>query len=150
MPVPDFQSLMLPALKTFASGGEPPLSEVRERVAAAAGLSAEDVEEMLPSGRQAVFTNRVSWAVIYTWSVPGCWSGSVAVSIGSRRKANACCSASLPASTWTCLANTPVSPNGHSVRTGELATCTAKAYSADRRCPLNRRRRWRTFETGKE
>ena len=65
MPIPDFQSLMLPALKAFAGGGEPPLSEVRERIATAEGLSAEDVRGMLPSGRQAVFVNRVSWAVIY-------------------------------------------------------------------------------------
>ena len=65
MPVPDFQSLMLPALKAFAGGGEPTLTQVRERVATAEGLSANDVREMLPSGRQAVFVNRVSWAVIY-------------------------------------------------------------------------------------
>ena len=65
MPIPDFQSLMLPALKAFAGGGQPPLSQVRERIAVAEGLSAEDIREMLPSGRQAVFTNRVSWAVIY-------------------------------------------------------------------------------------
>ena len=54
MPVPDFQSLMLPALKAFATGAESPLSEVRERIAVAEGLSAEDVREMLPSGRQSV------------------------------------------------------------------------------------------------
>ena len=65
MPIPDFQSLMLPALKAFAGGGEPPLSQVRDQVAAAAGLSADDVREMLPSSRQTVFVNRVSWAVIY-------------------------------------------------------------------------------------
>ncbi len=65
MPVPDFQSLMLPALKAFATGAESPLSEVRERIAVAEGLSAEDVREMLPSGRQTVFVNRVSWAVSY-------------------------------------------------------------------------------------
>ena len=65
MPVPDFQSLMLPALKAFAGGGEPTLGQVREQVAAAAGLSADDVREMLPRGRQTVFVNRVSWAVIY-------------------------------------------------------------------------------------
>ena len=65
MPIPDFQSLMLPALKAFAGGGEPSLSEIRERIAAAEGLSEEDVREMLPSGRQAVFVNRVSWAVIH-------------------------------------------------------------------------------------
>ena len=65
MPVPDFHSLMLPALQAFATGAESPLSEVRERIAAAEGLSAEDVREMLPSGRQPVFGNCVSWAVIY-------------------------------------------------------------------------------------
>ena len=65
MPIPDFQSLMLPALKAFAGGGEPRLSQIRDQVAAAAGLSADDVREMLPSSRQTVFVNRVSWAVIY-------------------------------------------------------------------------------------
>ncbi len=65
MPVPDFQSLMLPALKAFVVGAESPISEVRERIAAAEGLAPEDVREMLPSGRQTVFVNRVSWAVTY-------------------------------------------------------------------------------------
>ena len=64
MPVPDFRSLMLPVLKAF-SDGEAPLSEVRERTAAAERLSSEDLREMLPGGRQAVFVNRVSWAVTY-------------------------------------------------------------------------------------
>ena len=35
MPVPDFQSLTLPALKAFADGGELPLSQVRQWIAAA-------------------------------------------------------------------------------------------------------------------
>ena len=65
MPVPDFRSLMLPALTAVAAGGEPSVSQVRDRIAAAEGLSAEDLREMLPSGRQAVFANRVGWAVIY-------------------------------------------------------------------------------------
>ena len=65
MPIPDFQSLMLPALKAFADGGEPPLSQVREKIAAAEGLSADDIRELLPSRRQTVFVNRVSWALIY-------------------------------------------------------------------------------------
>ncbi len=51
MAAPDFQPLTLPALKAFADGGEPTLSQLRERVAAAEGLSADDVREMLPSGR---------------------------------------------------------------------------------------------------
>ncbi len=65
MAVPDFQSLMLPTLQAFAGGGELPLAEVRERVAAAAGLTTEDLQETISSGRQSVFSNRVSWAVVY-------------------------------------------------------------------------------------
>lgn len=65
MPVPDFQSLMLPALKAFASGSELSLSVVRDRVAVVEGFSDEDLREMLPSGRQTVLANRVNWTVIY-------------------------------------------------------------------------------------
>ena len=65
MPVPDFQSLMLPALKAMEGGRETPVSNVREHVAAAERLTVDDMREMLPSGRQSVFVNRVSWAVIY-------------------------------------------------------------------------------------
>ena len=65
MPIPDFQSLMLPTLKALSGGEEVLLAEVRERVRLAEGLTAEDLRELLPSGRQPVFTNRVSWAMIH-------------------------------------------------------------------------------------
>ena len=65
MSIPDYQSLMLPALKAFVGDRESPISEIRKRIAAAEGLSAEDLKETLPSGRQTVFVNRVSWAVNY-------------------------------------------------------------------------------------
>ena len=64
MPVPDYQSLMLPVLKALADSTERPISEVRERVAAAERLTPDDLREMLASG-QPMFTNRVSWAVMY-------------------------------------------------------------------------------------
>ena len=63
MAVPDFQSLMLPGLMALADGYPTPIAEVRDRVAASEGLTSEDVREMLPSGRQPVLANRVSWAV---------------------------------------------------------------------------------------
>ena len=50
---------------TSSPGAELPLSEVRQRIAAAEGLTAEDLREMLPSGRQSALANRVNWAVIY-------------------------------------------------------------------------------------
>ena len=65
MPVPDFQSLMLPVLQALADGEDAPVRKVRERVASAEGLTDKDLREMLPSGRQRTFTNRVAWALTY-------------------------------------------------------------------------------------
>lgn len=65
MPIPDFQSLMLPVLKALSGGAEMPISEVRARVATSEGLTPEDVRELLPSGKQPVFTNRIAWAVAH-------------------------------------------------------------------------------------
>ena len=45
MSVPDFQSLMLPALKSLEEGAEMRISEVRERVAITEGLTPEDLRE---------------------------------------------------------------------------------------------------------
>lgn len=65
MSVPDFQTLMLPVLKQLAAGGEQPPAAVREAVASAFGLSPQDLAELLPSGRQTTFANRVAWALGY-------------------------------------------------------------------------------------
>ncbi len=65
MPVPDFQSLMLPVLMALAEGSPTTLANVRDRVAASEGLTPEDLRERLPSGRQSVLANRVSWAAIH-------------------------------------------------------------------------------------
>ena len=64
MPVPDYQSLMLPTLKALSDGVETSISELRARIAIAEGLTQEDVSEKLPSGRQTVFANRVGWALL--------------------------------------------------------------------------------------
>ena len=65
MPVPDYQSLMLPTLKALSDGVETSISDLRARIAAAEGVTAESASEKLPSGRQTVFANRVGWAVTY-------------------------------------------------------------------------------------
>jgi restriction system protein len=64
MSVPDFQSLMLPVLRT-AAGGDVSSGELRERIAADLHLSADDLAEMLPSGRAPTFANRVAWATFF-------------------------------------------------------------------------------------
>jgi len=64
MPVPDFQSLMKPVLEAFSHGAAMPISEVRARVAASEALTSGDLQEMMPSGRASVFSQRVRRALI--------------------------------------------------------------------------------------
>ncbi len=65
MPVPDYQSLMLPLLKIGGDGNEHSMRQVIETLADQFGLSEGDRDELLPSGTQRKFDNRVSWARTY-------------------------------------------------------------------------------------
>jgi restriction system protein len=65
MAVPDFQSLTLPVLKEFADGGDHSTKDIRQRVAEQLKLTPEDTSELLPSGRQTRFANRIAWAHVY-------------------------------------------------------------------------------------
>jgi len=64
--VPDYQSVMLPLLR-FAAEKETEIStsEAVEALAKELGLTEDDLKEMLPSGIQATFVNRVGWASTY-------------------------------------------------------------------------------------
>jgi restriction system protein len=64
MPVPDFQSLMLPVLRAAAEG-QIAAKDLRDRVASEVGLSETDLAEMIPSGRQTTFVNRTAWAYVF-------------------------------------------------------------------------------------
>ena len=65
MPIPDFQTLMRPVLVAI-EGDEPKSnSQIRDIVAPVLNVSDEDRQVMLPSGKQALFTNRVAWAVTH-------------------------------------------------------------------------------------
>jgi restriction system protein len=63
--VPDFQSFFLPLLEFSADGKEHAISEARESIAAKMGISEESRNELLPSGNQSKFDNRVAWAKSY-------------------------------------------------------------------------------------
>jgi restriction system protein len=65
MAVPDFQSLFIPVLQVASDGNEHSLSETIETIAQQLGLSEADRDELLPSGKQRKFDNRVSWARTY-------------------------------------------------------------------------------------
>jgi len=62
MPIPDFQSLMRPLLDCASDGKEHALREVIERLAVHSGLTDVERKQLLPSGNQEVFVNRVAWA----------------------------------------------------------------------------------------
>jgi restriction system protein len=66
MAVPDYQSVMLPLLQFAAQKGtEISTSEAVEALAKELGLTEDDLKEMLPSGIQSTFINRVGWASTY-------------------------------------------------------------------------------------
>ncbi|GAC1674121.1 MAG: hypothetical protein NVS9B9_30220 [Ktedonobacteraceae bacterium] len=65
MPVPDFQSLMLPLMKIASDEKEHSTSEVIEILAQQFGLGEDDRDELLPSGKQRKFDNRVNWTKTY-------------------------------------------------------------------------------------
>lgn len=64
MTVPDYQALMLPVLR-IAAEGETRVADVADRIANDLGLTAEEREQMLPSGRQRLLHNRIHWAKFY-------------------------------------------------------------------------------------
>ncbi|MCC6463481.1 MAG: restriction endonuclease [Saprospiraceae bacterium] len=62
MPIPDFQTLMLPVLEFAADGLEHSSSEVVQFLAQKFQLTDSELLELLPSGKQPIFNNRVAWA----------------------------------------------------------------------------------------
>lgn len=65
MVIPDYQSIMLPLLKYSGDGKEHRVRDAVEKLAENFKLSEEERKELLPSGQQAVFKNRVGWASTY-------------------------------------------------------------------------------------
>ena len=64
MAVPDYQSLMLPVLAA-SSKDEVRVGDVVNKLAEELKLSPEERSELLPSGKQTLFSNRVHWAKTY-------------------------------------------------------------------------------------
>jgi restriction system protein len=65
MAIPDYQTIMLPLLKHLGDGQERSNQETFDALADEFNLSEEERKELLSSGRQAVFTNRIGWAKVY-------------------------------------------------------------------------------------
>ncbi len=65
MAIPDYQTIMLPLLKSVADGKEHTLREIIEGLADIFNLNDDERRELLPSGIQPIFDNRVGWATTY-------------------------------------------------------------------------------------
>lgn len=64
MAIPDYQSLMLPVL-SFAAKGETRVPLAADAIADDLGLTEDEREELLPSGKQRLLHNRIHWAKFY-------------------------------------------------------------------------------------
>ena len=64
MAIPDYQTLMLPVL-TLAGEGETRVPIAAQVIADRLGLTEDEREEMLPSGKQRLLHNRIHWAKFY-------------------------------------------------------------------------------------
>lgn len=65
MAIPDYQTSMLPFLQFLADREEHSLREAEERLAEHFKLTPAERAEMLPSGQQGIFKNRIGWARTY-------------------------------------------------------------------------------------
>ena len=62
MPIPDFQAVMLPLIDALADGQEQTMRNLTSILAGRFHLTEQEREELLPSGQQTIFSNRVAWA----------------------------------------------------------------------------------------
>jgi restriction system protein len=65
MPIPDFQSIMLPLLKLLSDQRERSNQEINIELANTFQLTNDEINQFLPSGIQKTFTNRIGWAKSY-------------------------------------------------------------------------------------
>ncbi|MGN6086644.1 restriction endonuclease [Trinickia sp.] len=65
MPIPDYQTLMLPVLRAVGDGQEHRFRSVVDTLADECELTDEERNTLLPSGTAPVFDNRVGWARTY-------------------------------------------------------------------------------------
>jgi restriction system protein len=65
MAIPAFQELFLPMLTFIADGREHTKQDVSEHLAIEFNLTSDELGELLPSGKQAKFMNRIAWTRTY-------------------------------------------------------------------------------------
>jgi restriction system protein len=65
MALPDFQTIMRPILVSLTTGEAHSLPQIRAEIAQELGVTDEEQQILLPSGKQTTFSNRVAWALTH-------------------------------------------------------------------------------------
>lgn len=65
MPVPPFQELFLPTLHFLSDGKDRDKTEVASHLVTVFPITDEEINEILPSGKQTKFMNRIAWTRTY-------------------------------------------------------------------------------------
>lgn len=65
MPIPDYQSFMKPLPELASDQKEHSLREAHSHLADRFELTSEERNQLLPSGRQETYKNRIGWARTY-------------------------------------------------------------------------------------
>lgn len=65
MPIPDYQTVMLPFLTMLSDGVAHHIRDVGKRLASDFKLTDQELVERIPSGQSTIFDNRVGWARTY-------------------------------------------------------------------------------------
>lgn len=63
--IPDFQSIMLPLLKSFKKGEIKSAKELRLNMVNHFNMTEEELKEKTPSGKQFTYSNRIAWAISF-------------------------------------------------------------------------------------
>lgn len=63
--IPDFQSIMLPLLKSFKESEIKSSKELRFNMVNHFNITEEEQKEKVPSGKQFTYSNRIAWAISY-------------------------------------------------------------------------------------
>ena len=65
MPIPDYQTVMLPLLQLTADKKEHSMQDATDALAVQFELSEKEIMQLLPSARKRIFYDRVGWALTY-------------------------------------------------------------------------------------
>ena len=65
MAIPDYQEIMLPLIRYASDEQEHHVAEAYDNIAQVFNVSDDERQDLLPSGQDKIFSNRVRWSLFY-------------------------------------------------------------------------------------